>query len=224
MVLPSLTPGVFTQWLNSFDRHFQSVWCLLLNMSGERKLVIRKHYLRGLIPWNDIQGFLSNPQSATSRVSIKPKIFTLSFPYLKRLRDGAMNEYSCFLIHLTYSKLQLALGVTIYKADAPYSNHILILHLPPPPTHNSLDGYGATVGWGEPILLHLSPNCTDSGHLRMHCVVLCCAESLSRVWLFAIPWTVARQAPLSVGILQARILEWVAKPSSRGSSQPRDRT
>ena len=37
-------------------------------------------------------------------------------------------------------------------------------------------------------------------------------------------WTVARQAPLSVGILQARILEWVAMPSSRGSSQPRDRT
>ena len=31
------------------------------------------------------------------------------------------------------------------------------------------------------------------------------------------------QAPLSMGILQARILEWVAMPSSRGSSQPRDR-
>ena len=26
------------------------------------------------------------------------------------------------------------------------------------------------------------------------------------------------------GILQARILEWVAKPSSSGSSRPRDRT
>ena len=26
------------------------------------------------------------------------------------------------------------------------------------------------------------------------------------------------------GILQARILEWVAMPSSRGSSQPRDKT
>ena len=26
------------------------------------------------------------------------------------------------------------------------------------------------------------------------------------------------------GILQARILEWIAMPSSRGSSQPRDRT
>ena len=42
------------------------------------------------------------------------------------------------------------------------------------------------------------------------------------------PWTVACQAPLSVGILQARILEYcqeywrVAMPSSRGSSPPRD--
>jgi len=34
-------------------------------------------------------------------------------------------------------------------------------------------------------------------------------------------WTVAHQAPL---ILQARILEWVAMPSSRGSSWPRDLT
>ena len=32
------------------------------------------------------------------------------------------------------------------------------------------------------------------------------------------------KAPLSMGILQARILEWVAMPSSRGSSSPRDRT
>ena len=37
-------------------------------------------------------------------------------------------------------------------------------------------------------------------------------------------WTVAHQAPLSMGILQARILEWVAMPFSRGSSWPRDRT
>ena len=44
---------------------------------------------------------------------------------------------------------------------------------------------------------------------------------LSRIWHFATPWTVAHQAPLSMGILQARILEWVAMPSSRGSSQPR---
>ena len=38
----------------------------------------------------------------------------------------------------------------------------------------------------------------------------------------ATPRTVAHQAPLTMGILQARILEWVAVSSSRGSSQPRD--
>ena len=36
--------------------------------------------------------------------------------------------------------------------------------------------------------------------------------------------TVARQAPLSMGILQARILKGVVIPSFRGSSQPRDWT
>ena len=40
----------------------------------------------------------------------------------------------------------------------------------------------------------------------------------------AAPWTIACQAPLSRGILQARILEWVAMPSSRGSSRPGDQT
>ena len=40
----------------------------------------------------------------------------------------------------------------------------------------------------------------------------------------ATPWTVACQAPLSMEILQAGILEWVVMPSSRGSSQPRDQS
>ena len=48
-------------------------------------------------------------------------------------------------------------------------------------------------------------------------------KSLSLVRLFVTPWTVAYQASLSMGfsvhgILQARKLEWVAIPSSRGSS------
>ena len=48
--------------------------------------------------------------------------------------------------------------------------------------------------------------------------------ALSHVWLFVTPWTATHPFPLSMGIPQARILEWVAMPSSRGSSQPRDRT
>ena len=47
-------------------------------------------------------------------------------------------------------------------------------------------------------------------HACMH------AQSLSRVQLFATPWTVARQAPLSM----ARILEWVTISSSRDLPDP----
>ena len=49
-----------------------------------------------------------------------------------------------------------------------------------------------------------------------------CAQSLSHV--FVTPRTVARLVSLSLGILQARIPEWVAMPFSRGSSQARDWT
>ena len=78
-------------------------------------------------------------------------------------------------------------------------------------------------------------------------------QSISHVWCFMTPWTAACQFRLfptnsrsaksfqfyltfcdsmdgsptgsSVhGILQARMLDWVAMPSSRGSSQPKDRT
>ena len=41
---------------------------------------------------------------------------------------------------------------------------------------------------------------------------MCCAWLLSRVRLFVTLWTVAHQAPLSMGILQSRILGWVAIP------------
>ena len=51
--------------------------------------------------------------------------------------------------------------------------------------------------------------------------VLCHSSHIS---LPATPWSAARQVPPSMWILQARILEWVAIPFSRGSSQPRDGT
>ena len=47
----------------------------------------------------------------------------------------------------------------------------------------------------------------------------CCVWSLSPVQLFVTPWAAASHAPMYMGILQARILEWVAMPSFRGSSQ-----
>ena len=44
--------------------------------------------------------------------------------------------------------------------------------------------------------------------------------SLSRVQLFETPWTVAHQAPLSMGILQGRTLQWFAMPSSKNLPIP----
>ena len=50
----------------------------------------------------------------------------------------------------------------------------------------------------------------------------CMLSRFSPVWLFATILTVACQALLSMGTLQARLLEWGAMPSSRGCSSPRD--
>ena len=49
-----------------------------------------------------------------------------------------------------------------------------------------------------------------------------CAMLSRSFWLFVTLWSVACQAPLSMGILQVRILDWIVMPSSRGSSQPGD--
>ena len=53
---------------------------------------------------------------------------------------------------------------------------------------------------------------------------LCAVLSHSVVADSGTRWTAAYHAPLSMGIPQARMLEWVAVPFSSGSSQPRDQT
>ena len=74
----------------------------------------------------------------------------------------------------------------------------------------------AAVSGGEdcaPSLLSLTSPRVLFSPLSPACV-------LSHVRLSVAPWTVGSSIH---GILQARILEWAAKPSSRGSSRPRDR-
>ena len=53
---------------------------------------------------------------------------------------------------------------------------------------------------------------------------VCVLSCLSHVWLFVTLWTAAPPGSSVHGILQTRILEWVAMPSSRASSPPRDWT
>ena len=63
-----------------------------------------------------------------------------------------------------------------------------------------------------------APSC----YLKCDSMHACMLSHFSHIWLFASSRTVARQASLSMGICQARILEWDAMSSSRVSYQPRD--
>ena len=58
-------------------------------------------------------------------------------------------------------------------------------------------------------------------YIHSDCAVAQSLNMYNSLWPYG---TEVRQAPLSMGILQARILEWVAMRSSRRSSQPRNQT
>ena len=63
-----------------------------------------------------------------------------------------------------------------------------------------------------------------SDNFLKHLFSWCVCWFLSRVWLFATPWTVAHQAPLSVEFSRQEYWSGLPFPSSRWSSQPRDGT
>ena len=58
-------------------------------------------------------------------------------------------------------------------------------------------------------------------HICMYMFWMHVLSCFSHIWVSVSLWTVAHQAPLFRGILQASILEWAVVPSSRGSSRPR---
>ena len=85
--------------------------------------------------------------------------------------------------------------------------------------------FTASVTWEAPSTAHTY--CFKTLSLGVVCYAsvdnwyTACAKSFSPVWLFVPPWTIAHQAPLSMGILQARIPEWVAYPSPGDFPNPR---
>ena len=79
------------------------------------------------------------------------------------------------------------------------------------------NGYLHVHGWG-PLLF----TCNCHNILNQLCAVLCLvAQSCPSL---CDHMATAQQAPLPMGILHARILEWVAYTFSRGTSQPRNWT
>ena len=62
--------------------------------------------------------------------------------------------------------------------------------------------------WSGILAVYINVSYFSSSDLEVSDFQCLCYAVLSHVWLFATPWTGACQAPLSMGILQARILEW----------------
>ena len=76
------------------------------------------------------------------------------------------------------------------------------------------ESHPPVMGAAMKFSLSLRPECLLSG--------LCCAKSLQLCPTFCNPMDCSPPGSSVHGILQARILEWVAVPSSRGSSWPRN--
>ena len=74
--------------------------------------------------------------------------------------------------------------------------------------------------------IHISANATVLLLLKLSSIPLCiCVFAMlclvaQLCHTLCDPWSVAHQAPLSMGILQARILEWGAMPYSRDLPNP----
>ena len=83
---------------------------------------------------------------------------------------------------------------------------------------NSIFSWKEMLEYNFPIVSWLICYCAVCCAVR--CAVL--SHSVMSISLWSHGLHVAHQALLSMRILQARILEWVAMTSSRGSSQPRD--
>ena len=146
------------------------------------------------------------------RASAAPSVVVSSC--LLSLAHWVTAPFTCF--QLAPKSCLLHPKEPLLRMFLPFAWHILSPIMPPStylPTQTSHIGK-VPLGW----IFRL----THIPHSKHVCV--CVLSHFSRVWLFATPWTVVHQVPPSIGILQERVLEWVAMPSSRRSSPPRDQT
>ena len=129
-------------------------------------------------------------------------------PLLRNLYKSRCNIW-CILEEIWYISMQLTGYVTFNKSFISLSLNFLIFKMaikPVPP-------YRLYWVLNEPMYV-----------MVLKVVLLWVLSRFSHIWLCVTLWTIAPQAPLSLGIIQTRILEWVAMLFSSGSSQPRDRT
>ena len=134
---------------------------------------------------------------------------------IEKARVFQKNIYFCFIDYVKafdyvdHSKLQKILK------EMRIPDHLICL------LQNLYSGQEATVRCGHGTMdwfkigQGVCQGCILSTSFNLYAEVY---QSLSHVQLFVTPWTVACQAPPSMRLFQARILEWVTISFSRGSS------
>ena len=137
-------------------------------------------------------------------LNFKPTFSLSSFTFIKR----QLESYKCTVRHKAYKALQKTLNSTL--------GLFLII--------DEVSGWSpSTSVWEKEPRFTTALNFRHLLKCRAQLCYYCCLVAKS-CWVFAAPWTVARQAPLFIGISQVKILEWVPTAFSRGSFQPRNRT
>ena len=131
--------------------------------------------------------------SSIYQANIKPRTVLSTLHILFYLRTGSNNMKHLILVY--YLDPGLLFFKTLCKWFYPHFEFFVIYGEAWKGIHYSLS---SAMSWHAWVLSHF-------GHVR----------------LFMTLWIVPCQAPSVHGILQARILEWVAMLFSRGSSQPR---
>ena len=97
---------------------------------------------------------------------------------------------------LTCQNILIWLLLALHNLSASHQFYCLAGRLPVSPGNKSHSHH-------QPFGKYFSPFSCPSLHYFKSCVCVClclCAYTLSRVRLFATPWTVAHQAPLSIGV------------------------
>ena len=132
-----------------------------------------------------------------------------SFSYLEPVCCSMSSSNCCFL---TFKQISQGAGQVIWYFHL-FQNfpQFILIH--------TVKSFGMINKAETDVFLELSCFFDDSADVDN---LISGSSAFSCVQFFAILWTVVFQAPLSMGISQARILEWVAISCSRGSSQPRD--
>ena len=128
-----------------------------------------------------------------------------------------LSRGACWLSELQFPRPQLKVRIRTLEPVGEFKELIM------GPAHGEEPQLSRSGRWSSKMLGSMLGALAFACQSQLcHCHV--CAQSLQSCLTLCNPMNCSPSGSSVHGILQARILEWVAMPSSSGSSWPRDRT